>query len=161
MHDVEVRLEVDGMKLHVRKLSGAAYESLPPTVALPPLDEPASTREPPAEQPNTGSTIVSSAPSAIAERPAANAAVAASVPSGHVAIRAPMLGRFFRAPAPSEPPYVQIGSRVEPDDTVCIIEVMKLFNTVRAGVRGTIERIDADNAAMVEHDAVLFLVRPA
>ena len=143
MHDVEVRLEVDGMKLHVRKLSSGTN--------LLPLDEPTSSREAPPEP----------APAAVAERPTVDAPVTASVPSSLVAIRAPMLGRFFRAPSPGDPPYVDIGSRVEPDDTVCIIEVMKLFNTVRAGVRGTIERIDVDNAAMVEHDAVLFLVRPA
>ena len=80
--------------------------------------------------------------------------------AGLLEIRAPMLGRFFRASSPSEPAYVEVGSRVQPEDTVCMLEVMKLFNTVPAGVAGTIVEILVENGAMVEHDAVLFRVRP-
>ena len=71
-----------------------------------------------------------------------------------------MLGRFYCASSPSEPAYVEVGSKVKSEDTVCMIEVMKLFNSVQAGVSGTIVEISAQNGEMVEHDAVLFRVRP-
>lgn len=82
------------------------------------------------------------------------------VPAGVLAIRAPMLGTFYRAPAPNEKPFVEVGQRVKADDTVCMIEVMKLFNTIRAGVDGTVVKICAENAAMVEFDQVLIHVKP-
>ena len=71
-----------------------------------------------------------------------------------------MLGRFYRASSPTEAPFVEVGTKVEAEDTVCVIEVMKLFSSVRAGVRGTVVEIVAENGEMVEHDAVLFMVKP-
>jgi acetyl-CoA carboxylase biotin carboxyl carrier protein len=82
-------------------------------------------------------------------QPAANAASHAHTDPGLVAIRAPMSGTFFRAPAPNAPPFVEVGSRVGPSDTVCIVEVMKLFNTIAAGVSGTVVEIVAENEAAV------------
>ena len=75
-----------------------------------------------------------------------------------IAIRAPMLGTFYRAHAPGEKPFVEIGQRVKPNDTVCIIEVMKLFNSIRAGVDGKIAGILAENAALVEYSQILMLI---
>jgi acetyl-CoA carboxylase biotin carboxyl carrier protein len=85
---------------------------------------------------------------------------AAAAEAGLLEIRAPMLGRYYSASSPSEPPYVQIGSKVRPDDTVCMLEVMKLYNTVPAGVAGTVVEILIESGTMVEEDAVLFRVRP-
>ena len=76
-------------------------------------------------------------------------------------IPAPMLGMFYVADGPRERPFVEVGSRVEPDTTVCIIEVMKMMNSVPAGVSGTIVEICADNADLVEEGAPLFLVAPS
>jgi len=73
-------------------------------------------------------------------------------------IRAPMLGVFYRSPKPEAPPFVEVGQFVGNDDVVCIVEVMKLFNMVRAGVRGRIAKICAENAQLVEYNQVLFLV---
>ena len=84
----------------------------------------------------------------------------ASVPAGVVAIRAPMLGVFYRAPAPGEKPFVEVGQRVRADDTVCLIEVMKLFNSIRAGVDGEVVDILADNGGLVEYDQALIFVKP-
>lgn len=81
-------------------------------------------------------------------------------PDGLVAIRAPMLGTFYRSPSPGEPPFIEVGQRVSPDDTVCLIEVMKLFNSIRAGVTGKIVKILADNAALVEYNEILLLIDP-
>ncbi len=83
------------------------------------------------------------------------------VEKGLVPIRAPMLGTFYRTPKPGAPPFVEVGSFVEEDDPVCIIEVMKLFNTVRAGVRGRIAKICAEQGQMVEFQQTLFWVEKA
>lgn len=77
---------------------------------------------------------------------------------GLTPIRSPMLGTFYRAPKPGAPPFVQVGQEVSEDDTVCIIEVMKLFNTIKAGVRGRIAKVCVENAQMVEFQQTLFLV---
>ena len=80
---------------------------------------------------------------------------------GLVAVRSPILGIFYRAPKPGAPPFVEVGSPVGAEDPVCLIEVMKLFNTVAAGTAGRIARVCAENGSMVEYDQVLFLVEPA
>jgi acetyl-CoA carboxylase biotin carboxyl carrier protein len=78
-----------------------------------------------------------------------------------VAIVSPMLGTFYRAPAPGAPPFVDVGARVEPDTIVCIIEVMKMMNSVPAGLAGTIAAIHVENAQPVEYGQPLFRVEPA
>jgi len=83
-----------------------------------------------------------------------------AVPEGMIAIKAPMLGTFFQASAPGEPPFVQVGQRVKADDTVCLIEVMKLFNTVIAGVDGVVAEIRPADGALVEFGEVLIVVKP-
>jgi acetyl-CoA carboxylase biotin carboxyl carrier protein len=81
--------------------------------------------------------------------------------NGHGTITAPMLGTFYRAEAPGKPPFVEVGARVEPDTIVCIIEVMKMMNSVTAGASGTIIRIFAENAQLVEYGEPLFEIGPA
>ena len=85
-------------------------------------------------------------------------AISAGEEDGLLPIRAPMLGTFYRAPKPGAPPFVQVDQSIEEEDTVCIIEVMKLFNTVKAGVRGRIKKICVEDAQMVEYQQTLFLV---
>jgi acetyl-CoA carboxylase biotin carboxyl carrier protein len=75
-------------------------------------------------------------------------------------IVAPMLGTFYRAPAPGAQPFVDVGTRVEDDTVVCLIEVMKMMNAVAAGVVGTIVEVCAENAELVEYGAPLFRVEP-
>jgi acetyl-CoA carboxylase biotin carboxyl carrier protein len=77
---------------------------------------------------------------------------------GYIPIRSPMLGTFYRAPKPGAPPFVEEGQMLNVDDAVCIIEVMKLFNTVKSGVRGRIAKILVQDAQMVEFEQALFLV---
>lgn len=81
--------------------------------------------------------------------------------SGFIPIKASMLGTFYRAPKPGAPPFVEVGQKIKADDTVCIIEVMKLFNTVKAGVSGRVARICAKDGEMVEFHQTLFLVEEA
>jgi acetyl-CoA carboxylase biotin carboxyl carrier protein len=86
-------------------------------------------------------------------------AAAAPSPNGLV-INAPMLGTFYRAEAPGATPFVDVGARVEPDTIVCLIEVMKMMNSVPAGVSGTIAEICAQNGELVEYGEPLFRVEP-
>ncbi len=97
-----------------------------------------------------------------AAKPAAAAPTGeAPVPDGMLVIRAPNLGTFYRAPKPGAPAYVEVGQVIEPDTEVCLIEVMKLFAPVRAGIAGTVREIRARDGQMVEFDQVLIIVEPA
>jgi acetyl-CoA carboxylase biotin carboxyl carrier protein len=71
-----------------------------------------------------------------------------------------MLGTFYRAEAPGAAPFVELGATVEPDTTVCIIEVMKMMNSVPAGVTGVIAEIVPENGQLVEYGEPLFRVKP-
>jgi acetyl-CoA carboxylase biotin carboxyl carrier protein len=75
-------------------------------------------------------------------------------------VRAPLLGVFYRAPKPGEPPFIEVGSKVAEDTVIGIIEVMKLMNSVPAAVKGEVVEILADNAAAVEYGEILLRVRP-
>jgi acetyl-CoA carboxylase biotin carboxyl carrier protein len=72
-----------------------------------------------------------------------------------------MVGTFYRAPAPGEPPFVQPGDRITSGQTVCIIEAMKLMNELEAEVSGEVVEVLVENAQPVEFDQVLMRVRPA
>jgi acetyl-CoA carboxylase biotin carboxyl carrier protein len=85
----------------------------------------------------------------------------AATGEGLVDIRAPLLGTFYRAPRPGAPPFVTVGSDVAPDTVVCIIETMKLMNSVTAGVTGTVAAILAENAQFAPQGTVLMRIRPA
>ena len=84
-----------------------------------------------------------------------------AIPDGLVAVRAPNLGTFYRAPKPGAAPYVEVDQLVEPETEVCLIEVMKLFTPVKAGVRGRVVRICVEDGRMVDYDAPLFHIEPA
>jgi acetyl-CoA carboxylase biotin carboxyl carrier protein len=77
-----------------------------------------------------------------------------------VAVTASMVGTFYRAEAPGAAPFVEVGSRVEPATVVGLIEVMKMMNSVPAGVAGTIAEICAENGRPVEYGATLLTIRP-
>jgi acetyl-CoA carboxylase biotin carboxyl carrier protein len=78
---------------------------------------------------------------------------------GVLAITAPMVGTFYRSPSPDSAPYIEIGDRVEPGKTVCIIEAMKLFNEIESEIKGEVTKILVENGQAVEYGQKLFLVR--
>ena len=90
----------------------------------------------------------------------APATAAPSVDGALHTVASPMLGTFYRAEAPGAAPFVDVGARVEPHTVVCLIEVMKMMNSVPAGVVGTVVQVCAENAQLVEDGAPLFQVRP-
>jgi acetyl-CoA carboxylase biotin carboxyl carrier protein len=81
--------------------------------------------------------------------------------AGETDVRAPLLGNFYSAPRPGDPPFVEIGSTVGADTTIGIIEVMKLMNPIRAGLAGTVTAILAANGTAVEEGQPLIRVRAA
>ena len=88
------------------------------------------------------------------------AAKPAAIPEGMVPITAPLLGTFYVAPEPGAPPFVKVGQQITEDTTVGLIEVMKVFNSVRAAVSGTIVEVVAQNGQFVEFGQALFIVKP-
>jgi acetyl-CoA carboxylase biotin carboxyl carrier protein len=92
-----------------------------------------------------------------AAAPVGSAPVAAT---GEVVIKSPMIGTFYRAPSPEAASYIEIGSEVNPDTVVCIIEAMKVMNEIKAEAKGVITQVLVENAKPVEFGQPLFKVRP-
>jgi acetyl-CoA carboxylase biotin carboxyl carrier protein len=129
----ELTLEIDGIKLSLRRGAPAELSS-DPGLRTPAVDAPETSAMRPA-------------------RPAAEPNVRD--------VAAPMLGTFYRAPKPGAPAFVEVGAQVEEETVVAIIEVMKLMNTVRAGVRGTVTEILVADGALAEYGETLMRVRKA
>ena len=129
----EFSLEIGDVKVRLRKTAAAS----PAAPAIAPSPALATTAATPAK--------------ATAAKPHA---------PGLVAVTAPLIGTFYRSPAPGAAPFVEVGARVDPDDTVCIVEVMKLMNSVRAGCRGRVAEICAENGALVEYGQTIMLIDP-
>jgi acetyl-CoA carboxylase biotin carboxyl carrier protein len=128
-------LEIDGMKLNLQRNSAKAVRS---------------------NSPSAEALVRTQSSGPL--RPA-HKEIAASQP-GLIEVTAPLLGIFYRAPRPGEPPFVEVGSKVQQDTVIAIIEVMKLMNSVPAGVKGEVVEILAENGAAVEYGEILLRVRP-
>jgi acetyl-CoA carboxylase biotin carboxyl carrier protein len=153
----ELRVETEGLKLSARKHGKGT--SLDEAALTESKSEPAATSEQTLTdvQDQSLSTMKLTGSNAEAQLPKQTKEQSAAS-HGLVPVKAPMLGAFYRTPKPGAPPYVDVGSLVNEDDPVCIIEVMKLFNTVKAGVRGRIAQICAEQGQMVEFQQTLFLI---
>jgi len=81
--------------------------------------------------------------------------------TGEVEIKSPMIGTFYRAPSPEAASYIEVGSDVNPDTVVCIIEAMKVMNEIKAEVKGVVTQVLVENAKPVEFGQPLFKVRPS
>ena len=97
---------------------------------------------------------------ASAPEPAAHRAAAGDFPAGAVIIRSPMVGTFYRCPEPGADPFVEVGRRVGADTTVCIIEVMKLMNSIPAGCIGTVTHVLVADAEPVDVGQLLIVIDP-
>jgi acetyl-CoA carboxylase biotin carboxyl carrier protein len=150
----ELRIETPEFKLHVRR--GGAPPAEEPDASAPPAEATASA---PAEDAAASGDAASTAEPGTAEGRAAAGGDASS--DGAVTIDAPMLGTFYRAEAPGAKPFVDVGAEVRQDTVVCLIEVMKMMNSIRAGVDGRIVEVCAENAQLVEFGQPLFRVEPS
>jgi len=101
------------------------------------------------------------APAPVAQTPAAPVAPAADDNSKYITIKSPMIGTFYRKPAPDKPTFVEVGSSIGKGDVLCVVEAMKLFNEIEAEVSGKIVKILVDDMSPVEFDQPLFLVDPS
>jgi acetyl-CoA carboxylase biotin carboxyl carrier protein len=126
----ELSLEMDGVKLKLQRGSAVRQVSDPPPSPVEPPDSSLQPRPKPPSEP------------------------------GLLEITAPLLGIFYLAPKPGEPPFVELGSKVAEQTVVGIIEVMKLMHTVCAGVKGEVVEILVKNCSAVEYGDILMRVRP-
>ena len=139
----EVILEVEGTRLVVRKGQNNGAASTP-SVGTTTTAAPASAEQPAPAQSTEGTSD----------------AATVNIDDGLVAVRSPMVGTTYRCPAPDEPPFVEVGTRVEKGTPLCLIEVMKLYTTIEAPGAGVIVAIYADDATLVEFDQILFSISP-
>jgi len=142
----EVKLEMDDVKVTIRTtLEGNATETtyVQQMPAQPMLQQ-----------------AVAPAAAPVAAAPAAPAAPVAEE-SKYVTIKSPIIGTFYRKPAPDKPMFVEVGSTIGKGDVLCVIEAMKLFNEIESEVSGKIVKILVDDSSPVEFDQPLFLVDPS
>lgn len=134
----ELEIEKDGFKIRLKKANGnitVAEETFAQgkgTVPIPPHE---------------------------ARTAAAPAPVEAAPPANEILVRSPMVGTFYAAPAPDQPPYVNVGSIIKPDDVLCIVEAMKLMNEIKSEISGKIVEMLVENGTPVEFDQPLFRVQ--
>ena len=144
----EFVVEVGDLRVEIRR-KGAAPAAASPAPSAPPAppESPPPAAPAPSARPGPDTETAGSAGPALGE--------------GQVAVRSPMVGTFYRRPSPDEPPYVEVGSEVEVDAPLGLVEVMKLYTTIYARTRGRIADIGANDAELVEYDQVLFVIDPA
>ena len=139
----EFRLEGDDFRLEVRRnlpVTAVAAPVVPVAQAAAPV--------PVVDVPAQGESAPAAPPAAAGSR------------SDLVDVTAPMVGTFYTAPAPGEPPFVEIGNRINAGQTICILEAMKLMNELEAEVAGEVVEILVDNGTPVEFGQVLMRVKP-
>jgi acetyl-CoA carboxylase biotin carboxyl carrier protein len=147
----ELMLEINGVKLTLRRGGGVQQSAADGAFAAGRAEGPASGARAGTAQSNAiGAAAI---PAGVAAKPSSP-----SDPNVHD-VPSPMLGTFYRAPKPGAPPFVEVGAAVEEDTVVAIIEVMKLMNTVRAGIRGTVTEILPADGSLVEYEQTLLRIR--
>jgi oxaloacetate decarboxylase alpha subunit len=135
----EIVVEEEGVRIAVRMPSVAAAQVVVPAAAAP-----------------TPAVSAAAAPAA----PAATEAPASSRPATWQAVTAPMVGTYYEAPAPGEPPFVKVGDEVAAGETLCIVEAMKLMNEITAEEMGTVREVCLTDATPVEYGTPLFYIEP-
>ncbi|WP_326816640.1 MULTISPECIES: acetyl-CoA carboxylase biotin carboxyl carrier protein subunit [unclassified Streptomyces] len=147
-HLESLEIRIGEFVLQARKPGAAPLEAL--TIA-PPVHAPGPLAD------RTSST----GPSTASPEPAASAGEqAAEIPVGMTAIRAPMPGTFYRTPAPDQPPFVEEGEPITAGTTMCLVEVMKMFNSVAAPVTGRVHSILVEHGQAVSSDQILMIIAP-
>ena len=155
-----LRLELGDLKLTIGKGNWTPDAAAATAAATAPVAVPPRAAAPAAPAPAAGPTAAGAGAATAAEAPAP---VGSAHPAddGTVVISAPIVGRFYARPEPGAPPFVTVGAEVDEDTTVGLIEVMKVFNAVRAGVGGVITEMCVQDAQFIEFGQPLFRVRPS
>lgn len=145
----EVLIKRGDAKIHLKRAGAAQAPTVVPVYSAP---QPVAVGAPVAP-------IVSAAAPASATSPADAAPAEAATDAG-VTVTAPMVGTFYAAPSPKEPPYVQVGDEVRPGDVLGIIEAMKIMNEIECEVHGRVADILAQNGQPVEYGQPLMIIEP-
>lgn len=140
-HLSDFHLKYGDLELHVSRAPDGAGAAASPS---------------PAESPGPVAQMPASAPESTF-RPAGGPP---PVPAGMAVVKSPMVGTFYRAPSPGAAPFVEVGNTVDADAVVCIIEVMKLMNSVHAGTAGIVREIRVDDGQPVEFGQILLVLEP-
>jgi len=161
--DTELHIDTGEMQLSIAKgkVSGSGSGFMNPAAAAPP----------PAAEAAAEPAVVAAAPAPAAApqeetRAEPEAAPSAEVETeevseeGLVPVTANVTSVFYRKPSPDEPAFVEVGDEVKEDTVVCLLEVMKCFRQVLAGIPGTVEKICVESNSLVEEGTVIFLIRP-
>jgi len=141
----EVKLEMEDVKITIKTGTGKTETTIvqaAPIAAMPQAAAPAPAAAPVVE-------------------PAAPAKAASNDEDKYIVVKSPIIGTFYRKPAPDKPNFVEVGSDINSGDTVCVIEAMKLFNEIESEVSGKIVKVLVDDSSPVEFDQPLFLVDPS
>ena len=143
----EVKLEMDDVKITIK--TGSEDDKVGTTILQ--------------QMPATPMQAAPVSPAAAAPAAAAPAAPAAQEDEDakYITIKSPIIGTFYRKPAPDKPTFVEVGKQIAEGDVLCVIEAMKLFNEIESEVTGTIVKILVDDSSPVEFDQPLFLVDPS
>jgi acetyl-CoA carboxylase biotin carboxyl carrier protein len=115
---------------------------------------------PMAAAPFMAASAAAAPPAAAANAAPAASAVPAAANDGLVDIKSPMVGTFYRASSPDDPPFAKEGDKVSPDSVVCLVEAMKFFNQIKAECSGTIAKVLVKDGDAVEFGQTLFKVKP-
>jgi acetyl-CoA carboxylase biotin carboxyl carrier protein len=154
----ELALQVEDFRVFLSRdpnSVGAPWQSAQganPAVDLPSASAPPASRAEPIGEPVTPAAAPRSAVAPTNENVAE--------PENCVVVNAPNLGIFYRCPKPGAAPYVEVGDEVDEETEICLIEVMKLFAPVHAGMRGTVRQVCIEEGEMVEHGQPLFYIEP-
>jgi acetyl-CoA carboxylase biotin carboxyl carrier protein len=143
----ELSVEQDNFKIKLKSIEGTV--KMVPQMAAPMM----------APQVISAAPVNNAVETSTAEAPAKSND--SKSPSGNqIVIKAPMIGTFYRSGGPDKEPFVKVGDRIEPGQSICIIEAMKLFNEIESEVSGTIVKVLVNDSTPVEYDQPLFIIEP-
>ena len=144
----EVKLEMDDVKITIRTGKSEGSNDTHYIQQIPSM--------PVASQPQMIAAAPAETPATPTESPASE-----SEDSNLVVVKSPIIGTFYRKPAPDKPVFKEVGDSIAVGETICVIEAMKLFNEIESEVSGKIVKVLVDDSSPVEFDQPLFLVDPS
>ena len=142
----EVKLEMEDVKITIKTGSGKTETTIVQAAPLASMPQ---------------APVAAPSPAAPVAEVAAPSPATSNEEDNYIVVKSPIIGTFYRKPAPDKPNFVEVGSEINIGDTVCVIEAMKLFNEIESEVSGKIVKVLVDDSTPVEFDQPLFLVDPS
>ncbi|WP_438972395.1 acetyl-CoA carboxylase biotin carboxyl carrier protein [Polaribacter sp.] len=142
----EVKLEMEDVKITIKTGSGKTETTIVQAAPLASMPQ---------------APVAAPSPAAPVAEVATPSPATSNEEDNYIVVKSPIIGTFYRKPAPDKPNFVEVGSDINTGDTVCVIEAMKLFNEIESEVSGKIVKVLVDDSTPVEFDQPLFLVDPS